>query len=377
MAREKRSNGEGCWGKKIVKGEQYYFYRDVNGKYTYARTQKEVKEKLKKKSDLTINQNTRFGRYLSDWLKLKKNTIEQTTYDDYEDLVRNMVLEYNAYNLAELRISSLTPRVFQDYLNSLATKYSKASITKVWQLIKQCLKYGEIQKELKPNLAAFVKVPLESNVATKKKKIPFLNEIELERLYNLLDNFQDKKNNYRYRYSNNAHAIILIAYTGMRVGEMTALKWRNVNIDEAYIDITEATGRIKEENGKYIYVDKTPKTKSSIRRIPLPNRAIEMLEYFSEIPHGENDLVCVTDNHTRINSRNINHTLERMCKEADLPKLSIHSLRHTYGSVLLNKGADIKTISNLLGHTNISTTYDIYIGVNEETKIRAAKLFDE
>ena len=60
----------------------------------------------------------------------------------------------------------------------------------------------------------------------------------------------------RNKNSNNAHAIILIAYTGMRVGEMTALKWKNVNLEERYIDIVESTGRIKDKNGKYVAVDK-------------------------------------------------------------------------------------------------------------------------
>ena len=60
----------------------------------------------------------------------------------------------------------------------------------------------------------------------------------------------------RNKNSNNAHVIILIAYTGMRVGEMTALKWKNVNMEERYIDIVESTGRIKDKNGKYVAVDK-------------------------------------------------------------------------------------------------------------------------
>ncbi len=371
----KRRNGEGSWGRKTINGIKYYTYRDSKGKTTYGKTQKEVKEKLANKpAEYAISQKTTFGEYISNWLTFKQGEVEITTYQDYEDLINNMIINFKKYNLAKKQLNALSPRTFQQYLNALATKYSRSSIVKIWQLIKQCIKYGELQNELPVNTTALVKVPLESNVAVKKKEIPFLTVEQANQLYEVL-NYRDKNNASRYKSSNNAHAIILILYTGMRMGELIALKWKNVNISQKSIYIKEAAATIKNEDGKTVSIDKIPKTKTSIRKIPLPSRALEMLKYFKENNEAtdKDDYVALSNTGNKLDSANLNRTLHAMCKDANLPRLNVHALRHSYGSMLLSKGVDIKIISELLGHANISITYDIYIGINEGDKEAAIK----
>ncbi len=381
---KKRLNGEGSWGKKTIRGNQYYYFRDPDMNYTYGKSQKEVKRKLEEKKaseeEFSVSNTTTFGEYILEWVKFKKGTIEKTTYEGYYTNIKTMIIDYKDYDLNNKTLNNLSPRVFQMYLNSLANTYSRSTIKRIWILIKQCVRYGEIQKDIKPNTLLMVKVPLESNVAVKKKEIPFINNDELDQLYDLLENYTDEsKNVHRFKYSNNAHAVILIAYTGMRVGEMIALKWRNVNMDEGYIDITESSSIVKDENNNNVAIDKVAKTASSIRRVPLPERGMEMIRYFDEFnpEHTPDDLVCLSDKGTRMNKRNVNRTLDYMCNKTGLPHMGVHSLRHSYGSILLNKGVDIKTISNLLGHKSITTTYNIYIGVDESTKANAVKVFDE
>ena len=148
-----------------------------------------------------------------------------------------MIIRYKNHNLANTQIGSLSPRLFQQYLNTLAKQYSRASIIKIWSIIKQCVKFGEIQNELPINTTAMVKVPIESKVAHKKK-----------------------------------------------------------------IKVAESAAIVKGNDGKKISIDKVPKSKSSIRYIPLPNRAMEMIKYFKEhnASTGPDDYVCLSGNNTKL-----------------------------------------------------------------------------
>ena len=121
--------------------------------------------------------------------------------------------------------------------------------------------------ELPPNTTYMVKVPIESKVAHKKKDVPFLSMDQANAFYDV-PNYRDKNNVQGYKRSNNAHALILILYTGMRAGEM--IKY--------FADNDEAT--------------------------------------------GDNDYVCVSSNGTKINRRNLSHTLASVCKDTGLPMLS-------------------------------------------------------
>lgn len=359
----KRKNGEGSWGKKTINGYVYKTYRTPEGKTYYGKSEKEIKDKMSKQMfQPTTSNKITFGDYILEWLKFKQSEIEDTTYNGYSDLINCMIINYRDYRLSTKLISSLNSKVFQKYLNSLASNYSRNSIVKIWAIIKQCIKYGEIQGELPSNLIAMVKVPLESKVANKKKEIPFLTIEQADKLYELI-------NTPKYEHSNNAHALILILYTGMRVGEAIALKWDNV--ENSNIHIVESAAIVR-ENGKNVQIDKAPKTINSVRWIPLPDRAIEMIEYFKKQKLSD-EYVCVTSVGTKMNRRNMSRTLSAMCKDANLPNLNIHALRHSYGSMLLSQGVDIKIISELLGHSNISTTYDIYIGIKEEEKNMAVQ----
>ena len=97
-----------------------------------------------------------------------------------------------------------------------------------------------------------------------------------------------------------------------------------------------------------------------------------MLKYFElkNTNHKPDDYVCITKNKTQMERRNVNKTLKRMIKDSEcsVKDFSAHTLRHTYGSILLSEGVEIKKVSELLGHSDISTTYNIYIGILEEDK---------
>lgn len=380
----KRKNGEGSWGKKKVGNNIYVYFRDTNGNYTYGKTQKEVNEKRKKKEEqmFLLTNKTTFGEYIQEWLKNKYGTIEPTTYDCYETLISSQIINFKESNLANVQLRNLNSNIFQKHLNLLAKKYSRSTIEKIWAIIKQCVSAGEIKNELPMNTTALVKVPIESEVAVKKKDIPFLSLADMECMYNVLSL---KYKNGAPKYNESAHALILMMYSGMRISEMTALKWKNVDLDKKVIYIKEssASKKIRDDSSdkKYQRYNKTTKTPGSIRAIPLPSRGMEMIEYFnSKNPnHTPNDFVCITKHKTQMERRNVNKTLKKMIRDSEcsIRDFSAHTLRHTYGSTLLSQGVEIKTVSELLGHDDVSTTYNIYIGILEKDKRKdVQRVFD-
>ena len=372
----KRKNGEGTWGKKNIKGTTYVFYRDSNQKYTYGKTEKEVKEKIKKKSEKQkqlehIDNKTTFGEYIQNWLLTKKSSIEDSTYDCYETMIQSQIIKFRDFDLGNVQLQNLSSNIFQKYLDALATKYSRATIHKIWVIIKECVKYGEIHEELPYNTTKLVNVPKESSCKVKRKEVPFLSIEDANKLYEVSN---EKFSNGELIYGSNAKTIVLIMYTGVRVSEIVALKWKNVDLDNKIIRIKESTSERKNRNqdgNSYIKYDKTTKTNNE-RTIPLPERAIEAIRWFDKQNpnHKQNDYVCLSSDGTQINRRNINRTLKSMAVRANcsVQDFSVHSLRHTYGSILLSQGVEIKKVSELLGHADISTTYNVYIGILEKDK---------
>lgn len=239
----RRKNGEGSWGTKKIHGDEYVYYRDIDGKYYYGKTSKIVKEKIKQeKSKAKISipdlDKQTFGEYMLVWLHSIKKGIEATTYQSYFDAVNSRLFNYRAYDLANIRLKDLNDKMFQSYLNSLAEHYSPNSIKKVWGLIKTCVRYAEARGDIRPlYLNVTVTTPSEANV-------------------------------------------ILIMYTGMRVSEAIGLQWKDVDMERREVAINQSLAMVKDiEKGdtSYSYKIKSAKTKDSRRRILLPDKAFEAI----------------------------------------------------------------------------------------------------
>lgn len=129
----KRKNGEGSWGVKKIGKYNYKYYRNTDGSYTYGKTEKEINQKLKEKEsiDFSLNTKTTFGEYISNWLLTKRNSIEESTYSGYENMIKGELLDFKGYDLANKQIKNLSDKVFREYLEALSKVYSRATITKI------------------------------------------------------------------------------------------------------------------------------------------------------------------------------------------------------------------------------------------------------
>lgn len=387
----KRKNGEGSYGTKTIKGVLYRYYRDVNGNYTYAKTPKELKEKLDRKKTLENNNNIlgnnlyTFIEFCEFWLKQNYTSVSPGTYDDYESIINCRIKNYKAYDLSNKQLKSINTDIINKYFASLAKKYSRGSILKTWSVIRQILQLGLDDGYISDVKINKILLPKEEHVVVKKKVIPFITESDMELLY---EEANRKYKNGTNVYGNSAKLIIFIMYSGLRLGEAIALKWKHVESDMSSIKISQSVRTIIErnednlpvldENGnkRHIILEKQPKTKDGERIIPLPDRAIEILKYFYEnSTHNKDDYVFTTAKGSIYGKRNIERALKSMLKKSNCECKSYtpHSLRHGYGSILISKGKDIKIVSELLGHSDVSFTYNVYIGILKEDKIKAIK----
>ena len=344
MAR-KRKNGEGTWGEKTVNGNAYRFYRDADGKYFYGKTDKEIKEKIKnapKGKNLKNGKKGKlFGDYILTWLEGIKSGIELTTYNSYLDAINTRLINFTEYDLANVEMSALSDAMIQSYLNVLATKYSLNSIKKTYGLIKKCLRYAEVKKEIEPlNLDITVKMPSEANVAVKKKEInvPTVEEVNMicKEAYSCCKNGARK-------YGNASQVVVFIAYTGLRVSEAIGLQWKNVSMDKREIVINQSLALVHEENEEhkkqYFHIKKGVKSADSKRIVPLPDKAIEVLQYFEKYRKQDDDFVFVNGkNGNHYTRRLVERTLERIVNNSECKdkEFTPHSLRHGYGSILLS-----------------------------------------
>ena len=175
----------------------------------------------------------------------------------------------------------------------------------------------------------------------------------------------------------------------MRIGECLGLRWNDIDFENNTIKIDNTiatvTNRDKTSTKKTMVTDTSPKTKKSARTIPMSKTAKDALINFKELTTSSinpESYIVVTQNGKLSNARNIRRTLDSILKGCGLYKINnnqsygLHSLRHTFVSMLLAKGVDIKIISELVGHEKVSTTYDIYAHLIPEQKQQSVNLLD-
>lgn len=389
----KRKNGEGSWGKKKIKGVEYRYFRNTNGKYFYGKTEKEIKEKIKKyeKENTVSTSKLLLSDFMKDWLyNTKQHQVKRRTFDSYEQYYNMLIINYKDYIISDVQLCSLTTEILTKYFNSLADKYSLSTIKKANVLLNQCLNYAVDKELIDVNPMDKVKLPNEDRVKKQKKQIPFLSPDDMDKLYE--ESFRIQEEGFRINgaagelvYGNNAKIIVLIMYTGLRISEALGLKWEDVDFENKCIKVKRNLSRIKNrdkdtDGENYKYVETTVKKKASERTIPLSDRAYEVLEYLKTNNKSTNDIdyVCVSKNGKIAGQRNITRTLNSMLVrgKCSVKKCGLHSLRHSFGSFLVSKGVDIATVSTLMGHEDITTTYNVYTHVLKQQQIDAIKVFD-
>lgn len=397
--KQKRGQGEGSiyqlpnktWTARKRYGKKENGKANIVAFYGKSKTEardklKKYEEELKLKSAENIKKNT-FEEYFEHWLyTYKRKEVKDNTFEAMEYCYNCRI---KPYFIAKIQMHNLNSETFQKYINALTDsdeKYSHATIKKTYDTINNCLTHAVEIGDIIKNPMFGVKLPSKDKVQTQEKEIEFFTEEDAEKIFT---EAQRKFNtgSYYYKYG---FAIILLLYTGLRIGEGIGLTWRDVDLDKNIITINNSITRIKQRDDEYKPIDgiprvvknNSPKTKKGTRDVYLTQRAkfaIEQIKIQNAPRTKPDDFLFISDSGELANAKNIRRTLNAIQKNAEttIQNSGLHVLRHSFATLLLSRGVDIKIISELLGHAKVSTTYDIYAHLFAKQKIEAIASLDK
>lgn len=248
-----------------------------------------------------------------------------------------------------------------------ADGYAPKSVSKPFRLLKQALKWGMAQDLITKNPCDFCKPP-------KRVKTP-INALPREERTRMLELAR------RAQPAPLVIAIELALTTGMRRGEVCALRWSDLS-DDGTITVSHALG-----NGDGGFYVKEPKTSSSLRTIPLTRRTFDMLRLVRAdavrianefaLPFGDPYILGTQEEKSGpYNPTQLGKDFAAFCKMNDF-KCTFHDLRHTFATMMIAGGCDVRTVASYLGHASVSMTLDIYADVDPEAKRAAVSKVEE
>ena len=371
----KRGNGEGSvcrrpdgrWQGSITIG------RDDRGrlirKYFYGKTRKETSEKLNRaieelRDNRFINKsdNPTVEQWCHEWLwSYKRNSVKQKTFDQYETILRTHIIP----DIGDIRLADLKTMHIQRIINKMHDSGLAHRTIEVMKIVMHAaLKQAQRNKLVGENVCENVVLPRKQ-----PKHIRVLNEDEQTKLIAAL------KDNYIGR------GLLFALYTGMRRGEVLALKWSDYDKNEKTISITKALSRVRTYNkdgNKTMLTVTTPKTDTSIRTVPLIDKAVELLaehkrkqERYMELVgdyYTDNDLIFSSSRGDYLDPGNFNRKLNKTVKKIGIAQISPHALRHSFATRGLEAEVSLKAMQELLGHSSITVTGDIYTHILKEQK---------
>lgn len=285
--------------------------------------------------------------WLDIWLnKYTKFAVKLRTYERYRYIIEKHINP----KLGEFNLDDLSAVTLQDYVlseleggNLISSKgLANNSVIGIVNVLKSALKLAKSLEMSVLDNSNKIKLPM----ATEKPVTAF-EKWEQEKLekYCLSSN----KTNYL--------GIVICLYTGIRLGELLALTWNDIDFKSGIMTISKTAYRIKQNGNPQVVIDK-PKTKNSSRLIPLPKQLLEILKRAKRI--SKSDFVLSTRTGGIVGTRAYQKTYERILKKLDIPYKNFHSLRHTFATRAIEMGMDVKTLSEILGHKNPVITLQRY-----------------
>lgn len=283
---------------------------------------------------------------IKEWMEIYKRTsVKPSTYDR---LVTSLAL-VEKHPVSNVPIDILTVDDLQGYVNNLVEDgYALSTVKKQLHLIGAFVDHEVLMGHMLRPVHKGVKLPSESSVKKHKKEVIAYTKEEQRLLKNVL-----------LRGDSPAfYAAMLMMETGMRIGEVLALGWDDIDWRRRAVRICKTVVRIAEK--KRSYVQMSAKSHSSNRTIPLSRTAYEILDSLK----AKDEYGCFVFHDVygeRLSYECVRWQIRKACEEAGVPYYGQHVFRHTFATNCYEKGCDVKLLSRFLGHSDVTITYNVYI----------------
>lgn len=359
----KRKDGrwEGRLQKERVPGEKRKYIS------FYGKTYHEVKEKMSQAEKCCLRKQRKcfytIEEMVSVWLEEHKAYWKESTYATY----RQMAVKHIYPELGALKWEQFTPAVQERFVLSKrkgenGTPVSNGYLHNICSLLIQALSY------MKKKYHYEIELPDFSNVKSGKSTIILPGEGKLVILEQYLLTHQET--------DNTCLGILLAMHTGIRLGELCALTWGDIDFKEETLYIRKNLQRIRQFDGQKNnseIVIQTPKTEHSLRMIPLPGILIELLK---ERAGQKEDFLVQGKKNQWAEPRTLQYRFADILEKCQIEPFNFHKLRHCFATRCIAQGFDIKSLSEILGHSSIQITLNLYVHSSMNQKKKLMNLFD-
>lgn len=344
-------HGENIYKRKDGRYEgRYAIGRNPNGTtkfgYIYGRQYAEVKNRLMiQKASIIENRGfnssarTTLGQWIEYWMTMElAGRVKESSMQTYRNLYRKHIMP----RIGNINIALITTEIVQGFILEMRECGLSANTLKgAYRLLCVAMRYALEEGIIRKNPCK--KLRLDAEVT--EQRVLSRSEQEKVRSATGLENLD----------------ALLSLYTGLRLGEICALKWADLNWENKTLAVRRTVQRIATPRGqggqKTMLIIGTPKTLKARRIVPLPDFILEMLKRLFAGKTSE----YIFGSHERVaDPRTVQRRFERLAKKLGLVGVHFHTLRHSFATRLLEMGTDVKTVSVLLGHSSAKTTLDFY-----------------